>query len=175
MCSPSKQQVNHIIQAVFDRTASCLRYYKDDSRLIDSNLFASGLLVKQALIEARKATHDLSILQIYNNSHGVIFFGTPHRGSDMASWGLLLKNIAQVALMDTNDAILIDLDPKRGSSKLEELRLDFDDVLRDSQRTKELRVFSFQEEQGMTGVSLLSGKVSKFTINTTDPSKGPQK
>ena len=84
----------------------------------------------------------------------------------MASWGLLLKNIAQVALMDTNDAILTDLDPKRGSSKLEELRLDFDDVLRDGQRAQELRVFSFQEEQGMTGVTLLGGKVSTFTIAT---------
>ena len=62
--------------------------------------------------------------------------------------------------MDTNKSILIDLDPEGGSSKLEELRLDFDDVLRDSQRAKQLRVFSFQEEEGMTGVNLLGNKVS---------------
>ena len=66
--------------------------------------------------------------------------------------------------MDTNDAILADLKSKSGSSKLEELRLDFDNILRDSQRPSELRVFSFQEEQGMTGVSLLGSKVSLPSI-----------
>ena len=62
--------------------------------------------------------------------------------------------------MDTNDGILIDLDAKSDSSKLEELRLDFDDILRDSQRVRELRVFTFQEEEGMTSVYLLGNKVS---------------
>lgn len=62
--------------------------------------------------------------------------------------------------MDINDGILRDLDPESGSSKLKELVYDFDDVLRDSQRPKGLGVYSFQEELGMTGVSLLGGKVS---------------
>ena len=61
--------------------------------------------------------------------------------------------------MDTNDAILIDLDPGSGSSKLEELRLDFDDILHDKQRVRELRVFSFQEAKGIKGVNLLGNKV----------------
>lgn len=116
-----------------------------------------GLIVKQALIEARKQTsfHDL-----YENTYAIIFFGTPHRGSNIASWGRLLSGIAQATQIDTNDGILIDLDPESGSSKLEELRLDFDDILRDSQRARKLRVFSFQEEQGMTGVRILGSKVS---------------
>lgn len=116
-----------------------------------------GLIVKQALIEARKQTsfHDL-----YKNTYATIFFGTPHRGSNIASWGRLLSGIAQATQIDTNDGILIDLDPESGSSKLEELRLDFDDILRDSQRARKLRVFSFQEEQGMTGVRILGSKVS---------------
>ena len=121
--------------------------------------------MKQILIEARKQVNDRSLHEIYINSHAVIFFGTPHRGSRIASWGRLLGTIAQAAQMDINDAILMDLDPKSGSSKLEELRLDFDDILRDSQRAEELRIFSFQEEKGMTGVSLLSDKVSNSTMN----------
>lgn len=113
--------------------------------------------MKQALIEARKQApfHD-----IYNNTYAILFFGTPHRGSNIASWGRLLSGIAQAAQVDTNDGILVDLDPESGSSKLEELRLDFDDILRDSQRARRLRVFSFQEEQGMTGVHILGSKVS---------------
>ncbi len=116
--------------------------------------------MKQALIEARKQASDPPSYDIYKYTHAVVFFGTPHRGSNFASWGRLLSAIAQAAQMDTNDAILVDLDPKMGSSKLEELMLDFTDILNDSQRAKELRVFSFQEEEGMTSISILGNKVS---------------
>lgn len=115
--------------------------------------------MKQALIEAPKEGNDRSFRDVYNNTHAVIFFGTPHRGSKIAEWGLLLSTIAQAAQMDTSRAILMELDPNSGNSKLEELRLDFDGVLHDNQRFKDLRVFSFLEEEGMTGVSLLGGKV----------------
>ena len=71
--------------------------------------------------------------------------------------------------MDTHDGILIDLDPKSNSSKLRELNLDFDDILCDSQKARQLRIFSFQEAQGMTGVSLLGGKVS-LSSSIRDPS-----
>ena len=121
--------------------------------------FDSGLIVKQALIEARKRKEEPSLLSVYENTHAVIFFGTPHRGSGVASWARLLSAVAQAAQMDTSNAILIDLDPESGSSKLEELRLDFDDILRDSQRARELRVFSFQEAKGMRGINLLGNKV----------------
>ena len=116
--------------------------------------------MKQALIEARKETKTHSLHNIYETTRAVIFFGTPHRGSGSANLGLFLSHIAKALQMDTNDAILNDLNTKSGSSKLEELRRDFDDILNDSQRAKELRLFSFQEEKGMTGVNLFGGKVS---------------
>ena len=118
-----------------------------------------GLVVKQALIEARKQTHEPDLLDIYDSTHAIIFFGTPHRGSDLASWGLMLSTIAEAVQLDTNNAVLRDLDPTSGSSKLEEMRLDFDDILRDGHRSKELRVYSFQEEEGMTSIKWLGGKV----------------
>jgi hypothetical protein len=40
----------------------------------------------------------------------VMFLGTPHRGSDAASWGLLASNIAAAALQDTNSALLTSLE-----------------------------------------------------------------
>ena len=120
----------------------------------------SGLLVKQALIEARKQVHDSSSHDTYNNTYAIIFFGTPHRGSNIAYWGRLLCGIAQATQINTHDGILIDLDPKTNSSKLRELNLDFDDILCDSRKARQLRIFSFQEAQGMMGVNLLGGKVS---------------
>lgn len=121
-----------------------------------------GLVVKQALIEAQKQIHDPDLLDINGSTHAIIFFGTPHRGLDLASWGLLLSTVAKAAQFDTNEAVLRDLDPMSGSSKLEEMRLDFDNILRDSQRLSELHVYSFQEEEGMTGIKLLGGKVRSF-------------
>ena len=118
-----------------------------------------GLVVKQALIEARKQTDEADLLDVYDSTHAIIFFGTPHRGSDLASWGLLLSTIAEAVQLDANNAILRDLDPTSGSSKLEEMRLDFDDILRDSHRAIELRVYSFQEEEGMTGIRSFGSKV----------------
>ena len=116
--------------------------------------------MKQALIEARKHVHDHSSHDTYNNTYAIIFFGTPHRGSNLAYWGRLLSGVAQATQMDTHDGILRDLDPKSNSSKLRELNLDFDDILCDHQKARELRVFSFQEALGMTGVNFLGGKVS---------------
>ena len=118
-----------------------------------------GLVVKQALIEARKQTHDSDLQDVYDSTHGIIFFGTPHRGSDLASWGLLLSTIAEAVQIDTNKAVLRDLEPTNASSKLEEMRLDFDDILRNSLRSRELRVYSFQEEDGMTSIKSFGGKV----------------
>lgn len=130
-----------------------------------------GLVVKQALIEAQKQIHDPDLLDINDSTHAIIFFGTPHRGSDLASWGLLLSTIAKVAQFDTNEAVLRDLDPMSGSSKLEEMRLDFDDILQDSQRLRELHVYSFQEEEGMTGTKLFGGKVVSNESSSLDSRK----
>ena len=46
--------------------------------------YSSGLLVKQALIEARKQASDPPLYGIYKHTHAVIFFGTPYRGSSFA-------------------------------------------------------------------------------------------
>ena len=118
-----------------------------------------GLVVKQALVEARKGASNRRLHDIYSSTHAVIFFGTPHRGSDAASWGLIASNIAKAAQMDVNDAILRDLDPASGSSKLLELRRDFHDILQDPRQQSPLQLYTFQEELGMTSLGALGGKV----------------
>ena len=118
-----------------------------------------GLVVKQALIEARKRISSSHVHDIYTSACAVIFFGTPHRGSDSASWGLMASNLAKAAQMDVNDAILRDLDPASGSSKLLELRRDFHDVLQDSRQQSPVQLYTFQEELGMTSLKALGGKV----------------
>ena len=119
-----------------------------------------GLVVKQALIEARKRMSNNHLHNIYTSACAVIFFGTPHRGSDSASWGLMAGNLAKAAQMDVNDGILRDLDPASSSSKLFELRRDFHDILQDSGQRNPLQLYTFQEELGMTSLRALGGKVT---------------
>jgi hypothetical protein len=120
-----------------------------------------GLVVKQALIEAKKqADRDNHLYDVYVSTYAVIFLGTPHRGASPAHWGSILSAIAEAALIDSNRTILKELVPS-GSSKLLELRLDFNDVLEDKARGPFpcLKVFTYQEELGMSGVKPFGGKV----------------
>jgi hypothetical protein len=111
-----------------------------------------GLLVKEALVEAKKQEHDSSKLDVYNSTQAIIFFGTPHRGSNDARWGLLLSTIVSAAF-DTNKTILRTLDPD--DERLDKLARDFQDIL-DSGK---LRIGSLRESAGKTGLPVFNGKV----------------
>ena len=114
-----------------------------------------GLIVKQALVEARKAKADGQQRNLHEACKAVIFFGTPHRGSPDASWGIILANIAKVAQLDSNKSILNDLDPSSGSSALPGLQDDFNSLL----RSQGIRVYTFQEAAGKYGYKGLNSKV----------------
>ena len=111
-----------------------------------------GLLVKEALIEARKQNNHPGKLDVTDSTQGIVFFGTPHQGSGDAKWGLVLSNIASVAF-ETNKKILQSLDPDR--DKLDSLSFDFQDILEEGK----IRVCSLQESAGKTGFPVFNGKV----------------
>ncbi|RXG50106.1 hypothetical protein VDGE_00962 [Verticillium dahliae] len=46
---------------------------------------------------------------IFESTVATIFLGTPHRGSELAEWGLMLQKAAKAACFDTNDTLLRDL------------------------------------------------------------------
>lgn len=86
-----------------------------------------GLVIKQALITAREheniqnANDDYA--NILKNTVGIIFLGTPHKGSDQAKWDGIATNLAKVLRKDHNDTIIDAL--SRGSSTLENLQSSF--------------------------------------------------
>jgi hypothetical protein len=114
-----------------------------------------GLVVKQALIESRKQIRHLDLQRIYHCTSSVIFFGTPHRGSPAAGWGLMLESIVKCCQFDTNSAILRDLHASGGSSKLDELMKDFKDVVDESN----INLYNLREGAGITGFGPYNGKV----------------
>ncbi|KAL2829679.1 hypothetical protein BDW59DRAFT_141781 [Aspergillus cavernicola] len=59
-----------------------------------------GLVVKRALIYSRSITNEKveHLRSIYVSTYGILFLGTPHNGSEVAKWGLLLQNICSAVL-----------------------------------------------------------------------------
>ena len=112
-----------------------------------------GIIVKEALIEGEKQGEYEPEQDISAVCPAIVFFGTPHRGSDDSAWGLMLSNIVRAAQFDTNTNILTDLDPSRGSSKLQDLERDFAPFL------KKMKIYTFQESAGKLGFASAGGKV----------------
>jgi hypothetical protein len=58
------------------------------------------LVVKRALIYSRSLTNEKveHLRSIYVSTYGILFLGTPHNGSEVAKWGLLLQNICSAVL-----------------------------------------------------------------------------
>lgn len=83
----------------------------------------------------------------------IVFLGTPHRGSGMAGWGQIASNLALVAMQDSHKKILKTLEVD--SEVLDNIHEQF--MLTISQC--DIRIHSFQEGQGATGVKGLHGKV----------------
>ncbi|KAJ5167955.1 uncharacterized protein N7482_003549 [Penicillium canariense] len=59
-----------------------------------------GLVVKRALIYSRSLSNEKTehLRSVYVSTFGILFLGTPHNGSDIAKWGLLLHNICTAVL-----------------------------------------------------------------------------
>ncbi|KAM0817164.1 hypothetical protein AB5N19_02967 [Seiridium cardinale] len=83
----------------------------------------------------------------------VVFLGTPHQGSPFAGWGLIASNLAKAVLQASNQAMLRALEVN--AEVLDNIH---DEFLRLVPR-EGIRIHSFQEAKGLTGIAGLSGKV----------------
>jgi hypothetical protein len=58
---------------------------------------------------------------------GIVFFGTPHRGSSLASWGTLISNVAKAMSLGTTTNKKLSLDLESQSLALQEISKSFVD------------------------------------------------
>lgn len=88
------------------------------------------------------------------STHGIIFFGTPHKGAQLAVWG---KNLAKAvgAWKQTNSSIVAQLAP--GSKDLSNIDDAFDIHLRSrvALRLPKIETKCYYEEHPMTGIGLV--------------------
>jgi hypothetical protein len=83
----------------------------------------------------------------------VVFLGTPHRGSAYAGWGQVASNLARLALQDSNKKIPETLEVN--NRVLDNIHEEFKTIV----YTASMKVHSFQEAQGITGMKGVSEKV----------------
>ncbi|KAL8823327.1 MAG: hypothetical protein Q9191_005958 [Dirinaria sp. TL-2023a] len=59
-----------------------------------------GLIVKRALIHSREVSgnHTIHLRSIYISTYGILFLGTPHKGSDVSKWCSRLEDICGATL-----------------------------------------------------------------------------
>ena len=93
------------------------------------------------------------LTRIFSATRGIIFLGTPHRGSGLSSLAKVTASVAQVALQTVNDNLIRDLE--RDSQTLDRIRDSFSRIL--ARRT--FTLWSFVEELSTPGV----GKVYPST------------
>ncbi|KFY59535.1 hypothetical protein V496_05647 [Pseudogymnoascus sp. VKM F-4515 (FW-2607)] len=92
-----------------------------------------GLVIKEALIKsAAYQSHGrhLSLGDIYRHTKGVIFLGTPHRGSDKTDFANIIASVAKFSLRQPNKQLIRALSPD--SDVLENQREQFTTITRET-------------------------------------------
>lgn len=98
---------------------------------------------------------DAGIHNIYESTIATIFLGTPHRGSDLAEWGIMVQRAVRAVRFDTSDVLLRDL--RVESTMLETINDSFAKI-RDRRR---FQIFSFREGQALSVLFFWREKVVK--------------
>ena len=86
---------------------------------------------------------------IFLSTYGVVFLGTPHRGTSQSALGILAANVYKMMLQDANTSILRSLE--QGSEVLERIREAFEKMM----VRENVKVYSFVEEIPTAGVGMV--------------------
>ena len=83
----------------------------------------------------------------------ILFLGTPHRGSGSVGWGVIVSNLARLGLQDSNKNLLEALEVN--SEVLDNIHDEFKTIAFNGT----IKIHSFQEAHGITGMRGLENKV----------------
>lgn len=114
-----------------------------------------GILVKDALDEAKQDSSEPASADIVASCRAIVFMGTPHLGADAAAWGEVLSNIvgALPGAPSTETRVLRGLQPE--SELLDRITRNFNRLLDGNK----IRICTVQEGRGLTGIQGASSKV----------------
>ncbi|KAK6953523.1 hypothetical protein Daesc_005828 [Daldinia eschscholtzii] len=115
---------------------SLTHYRKDEQTSHNPILWVchslGGILVKRALLysnDLRSSQHE-DYRSIYVSTYGIIFLGTPHTGSDLATWGTMLQAMSDAVVPRTffqSESVLLRT-LKRDNETLQNINVHFLDI-----------------------------------------------
>ncbi|RYO85060.1 hypothetical protein DL766_005571 [Monosporascus sp. MC13-8B] len=110
-----------------------------------------------ALDNSKRSSHQPQYLSIYASTKGIVFLGTPHRGSEAASWGVIASNTTKLALQGPSERVLRGLKPN--NELLENLRKTFLQMLEDGH----FNIHSFYETHPIMGMYGLNSLIVPYS------------
>lgn len=136
--------MSDFVRSVLERVRQ-VRSGHENHRIIWITHSMGGVIAKMALIEAKLDTRYTSI---FDATSGIIFLGTPHRGSSAASLGSIAARVARYSLLINPNMRL-----------LQKLQL-YNDFLSEkshqfSKICSSFRIFSFYETQKTNGIMVV--------------------
>lgn len=135
---------NSVSQHGRDLAVRLERELEDDKPIVFIVHSLGGIVLKSAIYRSEK---------ICERTKLIIFLGTPHRGSGYAGWGQIASNLARLALQDSNKKILQTLEVN--SEVLDNIHEEFKTIM----SKRRIKVHSFQEGQGISGMKGMDEKV----------------
>jgi hypothetical protein len=127
--------------------------FKEVSRNFLVSCIVADMQGRKALANANQ--NERYYLTIAVHVSGAAFFGTPHKGSSLASWGGFLSTILKTASFATSTNVLLTRDLEQSSRVLERISKSF------NIHGKFLQIFSFYETEKM---SFANCKVSNCVL-----------
>ncbi|KAL1863051.1 hypothetical protein Daus18300_008207 [Diaporthe australafricana] len=120
-----------------------------------------GLVAKEALNQSAHSAHE-DERDVVLSTRGIIFLGTPHRGSNAASYGRVAYLLTRfLAFQSANTKLLSALE--KNSETLDRISTDFFQTL---ESYKNLRIASFSEEKevrfGVLGMQIVRADSAKI-------------
>lgn len=112
----------------------------------------------QALRLSQRAEFQPNQQRLYKDTFAVVFIGTPHRGSPWAPWAKVASNLAKLALRSSSSALVDGL--QVDSAVLQMIAEEFSKMI----RSDKIKVHSFREERGMSGLYGFDAKVRLYPI-----------
>jgi hypothetical protein len=113
-----------------------------------------GLVVKTALLHANESRRqsDSHISSIADSTYGVVFMGTPHRGSAQAQWGGILASVLGYVKQDNAELVKRLNKEEPRLALLQQRFINFLDMRKEANRP--ISVTCFFEELPVTGLGM---------------------
>jgi protein SERAC1 len=125
-----------------------------------------GLVCEQALLVCR-ASNEQRLAAVLESTVGIVFMGTPHKGSELAKWGSRVATYLQ-HIRKVNKKIVETLKVK--SEVLASVEQDFQQLLLKPEHKEKTRIFCFYEEIAIPFVGTIVPKESAILAQYSNAS-----